>query len=224
MSPRSGASLPAAALGAAFLLPLAGCGAPARMAGYTDPDFVGRRFEHPAVVVESSDLRIRRELEAGLVRQLTLLEIPAESVVELVPPTRVMSRPELDALLRTRGVDGVIVIEVLDEGIDQAAVTAGVRADAATYDGEGTTPGPGPVRATARLVDLATGRTAWLAPLRPTVATVAEDGAVVQVLPPPVVRYLVQDGVLVTTVPLGVLEPTGPPTSIGGTARGRKGR
>ena len=128
-------------LSLAALLQLAACAATRTdIGGFKDADFGA--FKHPAVLADTSDLMWRKDIEDCIASQLTKKGIATVIVSEVIPPTRSTSAEERMRMLQARGVDGVIVIEILEQG------------------GAGWKPW---FKAKSRVLEVPTGKGAWAA-------------------------------------------------------------
>ena len=86
------------------------------IAGFKDADFGGHPFTRPAVFADISDLVWRKDIEDCVASQLTKKGVATVIVSELIPPTRSTSAEERMGILKARGVDGLIVVELLEQG------------------------------------------------------------------------------------------------------------
>lgn len=221
--------------GAVFmLLCLAGC-ASTQVAGFTDPDYSGRSFAHPAVVVGAVNLLRRQELEKAMVEKLQLLKIPAESTLDLCPPTRDLTPEERNAILTQHGVDALIVIVVDQEGVEKSYIpvyatttessgSVSTYGNATVYKETSTTQVHGGyettkpwAQMTTKLVDTGNGRTAWIAGSATEGTMYATFDTVYNSYFISVLKEMVKQRMLHTTEKLSVLTdyPRKPP-SIGG--------
>jgi hypothetical protein len=160
--------------------PLAGC-VQTHLTRVQDPDYRTKvhRFQHPAVFADAADLAQRKLIEDVMVSELSARRVAARASIELLPPTRDYAPRERSEALLAAGVDSVILISG-ESGVEQVYVpvsgsttttdgsmnfsgsTAYYRETSQTrYQGGYTIAKPWS-KITTRVVDLRTGRTAWL--------------------------------------------------------------
>lgn len=94
---------------AALVVVLAGC-ASTSMTTFVDPALAGRRYGKVMVHVASSDLALRKQIEARGVERLQDIGAPAASALDLFFPGREYSADELLTTLKTNGVEAVLLI------------------------------------------------------------------------------------------------------------------
>lgn len=205
---------------------LTGCAA-TQTEGVVDPDYSGRTFDHPAVLVESRNILLRRGLESAIVDRLARLKISAESALDLLPPTRDFTAGERTAALTARGIDALIVVTVEKEGVETVTVPVekvatttqaggGEITSETTYESRDETNRPWSVM-TTRLLDLSNGRTAWIASSESHGTQYDTRGDVRDSFEISLIQSLVRAGLLHTTVSLKALEDPGVRSTIGGS-------
>lgn len=164
------------------LVLLAGC-AITSMTSVRDPAFQSRAFRRIVVVAPFTDLEKKANAENSFVAALQARGAQAMPAMTVLPPTRDYSNEDINAALQASGANGVLFVTLTDASVFSTYVpgsttTTGTGYGTATSHG-GTTTGtvnwtattrqnPGyyinkpRVRFEVRLVDVATGSTAWL--------------------------------------------------------------
>lgn len=212
---------------AILLLSLGGC-ASTQVAGFVDPDYTATTFRHPAVLVGASNLTIRQDIETDMVRKLRRLNIPAVASMDVCPPTRTFTPEERNARLLEQGVDGLIVIHIDEEGVERSWVPATL-VSTTTRAGDTKTDLTGGyemeepyLRTTTRLIDTATGRTAWVAGSATEGSPYDTPGTVRDSYGIAILRSLVARNLLETDVPVESLEKPGGSNTVLGGKKGAK--
>lgn len=153
------------------------------MTSVRDPSFQGKTFQRIVVVAPFTDLEKRASAENSFVAALQAQGAQAVPAMMVLPPTRDYSNEEINAALDAADVQGVLFVTLTDATVSSAYVpgsttTTGTGYGTATSYGTTTTgnvnwttttrQNPGyyikkpRVRFEVRLIDHATGGTAWL--------------------------------------------------------------
>lgn len=169
---------------------LLGC-ASSKVTSVRDPAFQGRTFQRVVVVAPFTDLDKRATAENAFVAQLRKHGVDAMPSLQVLPPTRTYTGDEQAAIMKKTGADGVLVLTMTNQYADTTYVpgqtrTTGVTSTSSsgsssvspgsssssktstTVWGSVTTQDPGyyvsmpRVAFEMRLVDEASGATAWL--------------------------------------------------------------
>jgi hypothetical protein len=150
---------------------------------FQDPDFRGKPFRRLVVLSGPAPLTQRASIETRMVYVLRKYEIYAVGGLQVFPPTRTLSPEEMARTLQEGGFDGVLIVSETNSGVQQTYVppsgpststTTGTITSngygAASYSGTTTTYTPQGHTVNrpwadfdARLVDVASGKTAWIA-------------------------------------------------------------
>ncbi len=159
---------------AAALVLLAGCAATA-LTSVRDPAFQGRTFQRIVVVAPFTDLDKRATAENSFVAALQARGAQAVPAMTVLPPTRTYSDEEMGAALRAAGADGVLLVTLTDAYASTTYVPGSTTTSGSAYATGSTVSwtattrqNPGyyvnkpRVRFEVKLVDVATGSTAWL--------------------------------------------------------------
>ncbi len=110
-------------IASAFLITLSvGCGTSNgvsyRMAGYVDPDFVGRKYDTISVHMITEALYQRRGIETRIVNELKGIQVVAYESGTLLPPTRSWDSLGVERELEKVGVSGAIRVREADRWVD----------------------------------------------------------------------------------------------------------
>jgi hypothetical protein len=161
---------------------------PSAITSFKDPEFTGRTFRHLAVLADTNDLGWRHALEAAMVRSLRSRSLSAVESHTVIPPTRSWTEGQQREALAGKGVDAYLrlvvdTISVVETEVPLTTSTTTSRElkrkppmtgyDSAQYEVENetvTTKSEGgytvrtvTMRYRIALVDVVSGRTAWMA-------------------------------------------------------------
>jgi hypothetical protein len=161
---------------------------PPSIASFKDPEFTGRAFKHLAVLADTGDLGWRHNLEGAMVRALRSRDLDAVESHTVIPPTRSWTEAQQRQALAGKGVDAYLrlVVDTLWIETREVPVTTSTTTtreltrkppmtgyDSAQYEVANevvTTKSEGGytvqtvrMRYRIQLVDVASGRNAWMA-------------------------------------------------------------
>ena len=167
-------------IGVAAFIGFTGC-AWTSMTSFTDPSYRSTSFARILVVANVSNLQSRQRIESRLVQEFRDEGVFAMEGTNLFPPTRTLSDEQKVQLLRDNHIDSYIVIDVGETGTQQVYIpqtgsstntkgNVSVYGNTATYQEKSTTTTYGGYTVSkpwanfnAKLFDVATGQTAWVA-------------------------------------------------------------
>lgn len=140
-----------------------------------DPAFQGRQFRRLVVVATFTDLEKKATAESEFVTDLQGQGVESMSGMQVMPPTRSYSNEEISALLARVGADGVLLVTLTEATtvstyVPGSTTTTGsgyvtgntVNWNATTQQNPGYFINKPRVRFEVRLIDAATGNTAWM--------------------------------------------------------------
>lgn len=144
------------------------------MTSVKDPEFRNKTYSRFLIMSTFSDLRYKKELENSFMRSLQLKNITASTGLELLPPTRTYSDEEIQKILKSYGIDGILIVALQDYWESQYYIpkstriqgSASIVGNTITYSQQKQNFGgfnyskPRVVFET-RLIDSETGRVAW---------------------------------------------------------------
>jgi len=128
------------------------------LSGYADPDAPAPGFDRVAVFVAVPDLEWRRSLETSTVSAFATIGTDATGTMDLLPPTRDYGTEKTLAILRHAGIGALVRIELKG---DLDAPGSYVPESERTRGGDIPLSRPWEGME-ARVIDTATGRTAWI--------------------------------------------------------------
>ena len=167
-----------ALLCALLVFAIVGC-AKTRLTRVQDPEFVGKSFSMPAVYAAINDMQQRQLVEESMVSELERKRVRALATIHLFPPTKSYTPEERREALASHGVDCLIVIAsewgTTEEYVPVSSSTtrttgsAQISGNQATFESQSRTQYHGGyyvdkpwAKADFAVVDLASGRMAWL--------------------------------------------------------------
>ena len=156
-----------------------GC-ASTQMTSFKDPDYEGSVFKRILVIVNTSDLEKQLYFETRMTKVFNGAGIFAKEGFKLFPPTRNMVATEKIELLKRDSIDAYISVYVGESGIEQIYIpptgtstktegSATVSGNQITYEEKSKTTVIGGYTISkpwaefyAKLMDVSSGRTAWI--------------------------------------------------------------
>lgn len=162
-----------------LLVLLVGC-ASTRMTSFKDPDYEHKSFKRILVVVNSTDLEKRFFFESSMVSALTKLQVTAIEGYKLFPPTRELTQSDKVDILLKNQIDAYITVAVGETGVQDVYFppttttktegSASVTGNQIHYEEKSKTKTQGGFTISkpwaefgAKLIDAASGNTAWIA-------------------------------------------------------------
>jgi hypothetical protein len=155
------------------LVSLSAC-ATTKVTSVRDPE-AAAAYDNILIFAPLRDLDLRSRLENAFVSRLRDCGVRALPAVSVLPPTREYNGAEVGEILRKEGVDAVLLVRLLGASTEQTYIppvwitsgSASVNSGLATFSSQTYQVGgfslPSPrLRYELRLVDVATGKTAWL--------------------------------------------------------------
>lgn len=184
---------------------LASC-ASTNVTSFKDREYAKSNYTKIAVLSGASDLEGRKKLERAFVVSLGEQGVLAVSLIDLIPPTRNVTKDELKQVLLGQGCDCLLMIQLIDaytENVSMpgyASTVWGRGGSFTTYSGGGTVSKP---RAKFKidLIDSNSEKTVWTSSTFTAGNTFAGVDTVVNSLAASTVNKLKEDGLLISKVP-----------------------
>lgn len=102
----------------AFIALLSSC-ATTETTSFTDPDFIGQKFEKICVNAEFEDYKYKQMLEKSFVDNFREVGVYAVAAGNLLPPTREWTNEEIDKMLEKNNIDAYLSISWTDRHVDE---------------------------------------------------------------------------------------------------------
>ena len=101
------------------VLAIAACGPATRTesVSFIDPDYNGTKFTHVIIRATNAGLQETKALENGTAAALTEANVKADTVINMVPPTRTQDEGQLKQLYKSSGAQAVIVIHAQNKAV-----------------------------------------------------------------------------------------------------------
>jgi hypothetical protein len=187
-------------------LVIAGC-ASTTINAFKDPLFAEKRYHRVLIFVNSTNLGFRRPIEEAVAARFKRNDVDAIPSLKLMLPTRTWTKTDISKVAIENNIDGVLILEggVLDyeeRRISQPAQTHGQVSpygtwSATTYGGGYTTVyAPGLEFREIRLLDVRSGKVAWVASSFTGGNAFDDFNTVVNSLADTLVGKLVEDGLV----------------------------
>lgn len=109
----------------AFVVILSGC-ATTDTTSFTDPDYVGVKFQKFCVNADFDDFKYKQMLENQLVKHFKESGIYAVPASQLLPPTREWTEQEIEKTMKEKGIDAYLYISWTDRHVDERYVPGSV--------------------------------------------------------------------------------------------------
>lgn len=138
-----------------------------RASSFKDPDYRTRGFGRLVVLADIHDLLARQEIERRMVEALKGQKVQGVASVEVIPPTRELPLDLIRQLMLEEGHEGMIWVRPLNDGEERGhlaltSVTPTHGNTSATQLVRGGAAAKPWANFDVKLIDLATGHTAWI--------------------------------------------------------------
>ncbi|MBN3033199.1 MAG: hypothetical protein JW873_03810 [Candidatus Saganbacteria bacterium] len=187
---------------------ICGC-ADTNVTSFRDPDFKDTVYKKLLIVVPFSDLDLKKTAEESLQKAFQAKEIEVLIGFQTIPPTRDFSYEELSKILKTNGIDGVLILAVSDYWKDQAYVPEtstsrgsayiignSIQYNSTTNKSGGYYISKPRIKFECRLFDVKTGKVAWMATSMTRGNAFANFTVLADSLAEKIVQYLIDEKVV----------------------------